>query len=281
MKKSNITLLLSFAFAMAYFLFPAVFGSISVDQQGKPTDFMSKFWLNMSPKTNLEFEQAINHIKIIGSEEATISLVINKGNGYRLNSKDMHNFNYKFHKDTLEIRLKKENTYLELEQPTPIHTISCANKTDLQLIPIETRDSLQKLAITLEDNSTLKMGEYTKKYGYATSSANQGPVTIKNLELHLSNQSSAYLGSIQTDKCIAKLTDAFLNCERSDKIDSLKIQLNGKSTIKNTTPTMDNRGNISVKDNNSSNIGHLIVSGNMEYFNKKFIRPNTQITIEQ
>ncbi|MBL1411178.1 hypothetical protein [Sphingobacterium faecale] len=280
MKKSNIILLLSIAFAITYFFCPAVFGIISVDYQGNPTDPISRFWLNLYPNNiNLNGEKIIKHIKIIGCKESTASLEIKKAGEHLLKSDDQQNFEYKLHKDTLEIQLKKGDTYLYLEQPMPIQSISCTDHANLKLIPVQpTTDSLQQLNITLADKSVLRMGEYTKKHGNGIINGSYGPIKIKNLKLNLSHQSKAYLNGIQADECTAELTDAFLNCQQSTYIDSLKIYLNGKSSIKNAYLATDSRWIANAKPSNEPNIGHLIVSGNMTYFNKNFIRPHTHIT---
>ncbi len=281
MKRSNIILLLTVAFAAIYFIYPPAFGFISVDQQGNPTDLMSKFWFNSLPsKIKLDLEQSVNHIKIIGNEGATVSLEINQGTSHLLNSDDLQNFDYKRNKDTLEIRLNKGDTYLYLEQPIAVESISCTNQVNLQLIPIQSQDSIQQLAINLENDCQLEMGAYTKKYKNGSVSGSSGPVKIKNLKLDLSNQSKAYLSGLQTDKCTVNLTDAYLNCEQSRYIDSLKIHLNGKSTVKNTYSAKPYRRTEVIENPNKSNIGHLIVSGDMSYFNKEFITSKTQITIQ-
>ncbi|MFD2557211.1 hypothetical protein [Sphingobacterium tabacisoli] len=281
MKKSNIILLLSIVFAVLYFLCPSVFGVISIDQKGNPTDIMSKFWFNLYPRNiSLDSDQTISHIKIIGSKDATLSLEINKGAKQHMKSDDQQNFEYKLYKDTLEIKLKNGESYLHLEQPMPIQSISCTNKAGLNLIPVQSTDSLAQLTVTLADNCVLRTGEYTRNYGNGTISRTYGPTKIRNLTLNLSNQSKAYLNGIQTEECTANLTDAFLNCQQSIHIDSLKIHLSGKSAIKNIYLPTDSRWNAEVRPSNDPNIGHLMVSGDQTYFNKKLIRPDTPITIK-
>ena len=281
MKKSNIVLLISLAFVMLYFLYPSAFGFINVDKQGNPTDLTSRFWYNIYPdKINLTTGQTINHIKIRGSKDATASLVIKKSTQQHLDSDDRQNFAYKIDKDTLEIQLKKGNTYLLLEQPTTIQSIFCTDQTDLKLIPVQAGDSIQQLAITLENGSMLKMGEYTKKYRNGSTSGSEGPVAIKNLHLNISKRSKADLMLLQSDNCIANLTDAYINCEQSTFIDSLQIHLAGKSTMTNMQTAINPRRPEVRQRSNESNIKHVIVSGDRHYFNKKFISPNTKITVK-
>lgn len=281
MKRSNIILLLSLAITILQLIFPSAVGFVSMDKEGKPADFMSKFWMDMYPdRISYTAGHTINHIQIVGNKDATISLEIKKGPKQDLNSHDFQNFTYELEKDTLKIRLKKGNTYLHLEQPSAIQSISCTDQTDLKLIPIQPNDSIQQLSIILQDASRLKMGEYTKTFKNGSQTGSEGWVSIKNLQLNLFNKSVADLATLRSDQCIANLNDSYLSCERLSYIDSLQIQLSGKSTIKNTPFDIipQDPENI-IESSATANIKHLIVSGDMSYFNKRFIHPNTQITI--
>lgn len=245
MKKTTIYFSLATALAACLFLFPSLTGSIIVDKNDKPTDFLSKLWAgDRTEFITRSYPENIRVLKIEGNGRSVNIRLGQSADDNKYFSPNPNSYKARIVKDTLIIK-NSEAMYLQLHKNTKINKIVLQNTGGL----IEQSEMETPVDIELHEASNVRL----------VLPKSENATLIKNTRIFVYNQSIASLinGSVQT--LDAYVDNAELNYSNAVVIDSANVQLVGRSIVKSSAV------------HEAQNVKTLTVSGDKQYFKPELI----------
>ncbi|MBD1434833.1 hypothetical protein H8B06_18560 [Sphingobacterium sp. DN00404] len=254
MKTSTILFILAFIIGYIAIRFFDSWGQVSMTMDNQPTNALSKFWLQMYDlRVTQELEKPVKHVKSKGRGER-IYLEIQQHEESLLFSRSPQAFTYSRDGDTLIIYNTEQYTHILLRQPIPLDQITLH-----QAKAFVAGFHQEKLSVAVHDGGSL--------YTNFSNRDNAGIDSVSHLQVYATTGSSVNLNRLTGSTVSATLDNAVLNYGAETKVDSVFAKLHGRSTV-----SSNNRDAV-------NQIGHLVVSGNKEYFRKEFIGKAVDVNV--
>ncbi|SFS93375.1 hypothetical protein [Sphingobacterium wenxiniae] len=252
MKKSIILFIAATGIAVSLYLFPSLYGNVIMKDNNQPADGLSKLWIgkrDLRPVKPLDSEITI--VKIIGNSH-DLFLNVGQADSSTLNSREVNRYRYYIHQDTLFIEMKGNGNLF-----------------------VETKDKIKEFIIQNTNLRVVCQGEYPAlkialdqqtRANITSSEAFKGAfVTIDSLDIKAADESVINLAAIKAHQIKAQIDNAEMNYDSSLHVDTMVVALNGRSTVKSSNHTEEQK------------VKNLTISGNQQYFKKEFAGKGVQI----
>ncbi|RZF58122.1 hypothetical protein [Sphingobacterium corticibacterium] len=252
MKTSNILFILAIATAILGIRSTESLYTVTMTADNQPVNMISSLWLKMYDlKVTQELPTPVKHIKIRGNGNR-VFLDFQEQEESSLFSRDPQAFTYSIDFDTLVIDVLHDYTNIVLKQPTPVEQITIYQAT------VDANGfNQEKLAINAHDESHFFANRYNRKQ----------IDNITHLDICATDRSLVNLEALKAKTASVTMRHAVLHYSPNAKIDSLFVTLYGRSSVSSNNKDVVNE------------INNLIVSGNEQYFQKKFAGKNVTVTI--
>ncbi len=247
MKTSHILFAIALFMGILATFYIELIGNIKMTTENKPTNSISAFWLRFYDiKVTQEFSKPIRYVKVTGGKDKDLYLNIQKAPADKssLYSSNPQNFIYQIVNDSLLIHIESRFANITLHQNVPLASIE-ARQVNVCLNNI-IQDQLHIVAI---DNAHFYVSKPFERSDQRDS--------IGELTVHAANASNVWLDNLIVNNSNTVMNDAVLNYTSSTQMDSLTVQLHGRSTV--------------TSNFNESRIASIRISGNKEYFKKEFL----------
>ncbi|MBD1427179.1 hypothetical protein [Sphingobacterium arenae] len=256
MKTSHILFASTILMATLSAIFHTTIGNAKMTHENQPVNTLSAWWMNQYDlKVTHELPQSVKYLKVIGNNRASQThLYIQKTEQPSLFSMSPQNFTHEIKNDTLFIYATDSYNSIYLRQQTPIEQITL-REGNASIVGI----NQENLTVDVQRGSRLTLGNnwYNRKK----------TDTIAHLDLQASDRSNVNLHKLKIKTATVKLKNAVLNYDATVEADSFMVALTERSTV------------ISQNRDVINQVNHLIVSGNEQYFQKKFAGKNVTVTI--
>ncbi|MFD2599156.1 hypothetical protein ACFSQ3_09335 [Sphingobacterium corticis] len=236
---------------------------MKLNAERKPIDPLSKFWYKHSDQEeSIDIAEQFSHVKVEAKETRIhVSLIDSESGSTSISPIIRNSVKHNVHNDTLFLKLlDKKANYLGLNIAKPLQSLTILNAEGSATFEPQLVENM-KLNIGGQSEFSLNMPHRADNDTLLT--------LIPNLAISVSDKSKLYLSQYYIGKLDVNLQNGLLRYAPNLKVDTMNVQLVGKSALSSTEP-----GNI-----NQVNV--LNVAGKSDFFRRDMIGQDVKINMIQ
>lgn len=256
MKKSTLYFSITTGIVACLLYFPSLTGSVVLDENEQPTDFLSKLWAgNKKISLTHAYGDNIRVLKIENAARWSTKVTVREGENKYLGAQP-NSYIPRNSGDTLILKVT-DGAYFDVQTAGNLKTV-VISKTDAH-IDISNLHRSISIEATNSSNVRLNLPALAKE---------DTTVRQKDLQLAVAGKSVLTLINGGVKNLQARVENGELNYSNAVVIDSANVQLVGRSIVKSAAITEAHK------------LRKLVVSGDKQYFKRELTGNDVQLHVK-